>query len=196
MPPSRLQLIAPCTPGRGKVSNLWALGKAHDCFDLEGELQPCCHQLTTAVCMDTWIARHKHWKSYCFLFAECGFPVKTTINRNLSRNFLRRRFGSIATLLVLASLLWVNGSFVVFFAANTLQWIANVLHSWWGKWFEIVGHSERHMTYWLRGFLGRRIGIIATLLVSEQLLFISKNQPGLWRSDPLRQAKLCWLATP
>ena len=97
------------------------------------------HQLTTAVCMDTWIARHKHWKSYCFLFAECGFPVKTTINCNLSRNFLRRRFGSIATLLVLASLLWVNGSFVVFFAANTLQWIANVLHSWWGKWFESLG---------------------------------------------------------
>ena len=25
--------------------------------------------------------------------------------------------------------------------------------------------------------------------------FISKNQPGLRRSDPLRQAKLCWLAT-
>ena len=25
--------------------------------------------------------------------------------------------------------------------------------------------------------------------------FISKNQPGIGRSDPLRQAKLCWLAT-
>ena len=25
--------------------------------------------------------------------------------------------------------------------------------------------------------------------------FISKNQQGLWRSDLLRQAKLCWLAT-
>jgi len=25
--------------------------------------------------------------------------------------------------------------------------------------------------------------------------FISKNQLGLRRSDPLRQAKLCWLAT-
>ena len=25
--------------------------------------------------------------------------------------------------------------------------------------------------------------------------FISKSQPGLRRSDPLRQAKLCWLAT-
>jgi len=32
-------------------------------------------------------------------------------------------------------------------------------------------------------------------LMEQVWYFISKNQPGLRCSDPLRQAKLCWLAT-
>jgi len=40
-----------------------------------------------------------------------------------------------------------------------------------------------------------KLGRCSFLDMKQVWYFISKNQPGLWRSDPLRRAKLCWLAT-